>query len=249
MTGLPSPRSEEAVIGSVATTSGPGAHVAVVGEDTDTLAGAARDPEDVDAVLDRVLEAQRELVGQRPACPGRAGPGCPRQSLHGQHRELVGGAAGPRRRTRSRKNGRSTSSRIRPEMPCAPATPPGSCRHRRAPARGSCAAGRSSGSAGRCPGAARARSGWPRSAWPGSPAGCGSPRGGPAPCPRSIGRGLSAATSSDSRTSGCPTFSHWKPRSQRKPSITSVPTRPPTRAGTLQDAHRQTGLPPTPVRR
>ena len=29
---------------------------------------------------------------------------------------------------------------------------------------------------------------------------------------------------------GAPALNHWKPRSQRKPSITSVPTRPPTRA-------------------
>ena len=32
------------------------------------------------------------------------------------------------------------------------------------------------------------------------------------------------------RTSGWPALSHWNPRSQRNPSMTSVPTRPPTRA-------------------
>ncbi len=48
--------------------------------------------------------------------------------------------------------------------------------------------------------------------------------------PGSTAVGLRAATSTAARTSACPALSHWNPRSHRNPSITSVPTRPPTRA-------------------
>ena len=166
---------------------GAGLDLAAVGEDPDSLTAAARDPQHVDAVLDGLLEAERELVGQRLHAQRGQGRHPLEQRLHAEHRELVGGAqvlVG------------EDQPEERPEHLLA--DPAGDAvavqrllqRHvgvRRAAARGSCATVRSTASAGRCPGAGRARTGSWRSAPPASPGGCGSPPGGPAPCPRSIG--------------------------------------------------------------
>ena len=79
--GLPRPSSDEAVSGSVATTAAR-AWISPPSVRTVTPSPALRDdPEHVDAVLDRVLQAERELVGQRLHAEGRAAPGMPVDQL------------------------------------------------------------------------------------------------------------------------------------------------------------------------
>ncbi len=87
--GMPSPSRLEAVVGLVGDHGRAGGDLAAVGEDADAFAGAAGHAEDVDAVLDGMVETQRELVGQRLHAQRREGRHAHPQRLHPEHGELV----------------------------------------------------------------------------------------------------------------------------------------------------------------
>ena len=159
-----------------------GGDLAAVGEDADALAGAAGHPEHVDAVLDGMVETQRELVGQRLHAQRRHGRACPSAAPASRAWRTGRRCSGPRRRTPAGRTGAAPPHGSGPRWRGGRGTPPTSCRHRPASAPEACATARSTGAAGRCPGAGRARSGWSRSGRPATRAGSGSRRGGPAPC-------------------------------------------------------------------
>ena len=92
MVGDPMPRSDEAATGSVATTAAR-AWISPPSVRIRTPSPTLRThPHHVHAVLDRLLQAERELVGQRLHAQRGEGGHARDQVLHAQHRELVGGA-------------------------------------------------------------------------------------------------------------------------------------------------------------